>query len=452
MEDVEGKRFTVPIERIRVNFVNEDANNTLDSVMAIFDEKENPIYVRVNGAWEAVEPDTEEGSYAWTTSELGRRVRWDGGWELTIPLTDAQVSKLGGGYKMDDGKLMYNLSVAMEEGEGKKLQIRTAEGGVMEFAPEDLIVHNVAAADYNGNPIDAMLTMKAPAGWRVPGWGEMGEFILIKGEWSLRLDVAKTREITTWDEIPEITWDDFVSGRLFYNELLAIRDNPPGALMPILRAMRLQTITNVWNLTQYNAYGWDYEVGLGNLTNNGDPRKLSKSIDTVQKLGAVRVKDPNSGKWMTIKTQQYPYGDRMVLIHIFFGDDYSDPSKPAFYRLQMSLDEGSDTLTEPIISLMPEKDGYWCGIGGLGEMLAPQPSICNVQGTNGVPEVRGLLPEKLQSLMSGYDQPEPLEAGISEVYVVGDWIFGLQGAVTGQFSNARHTPGYMFDYQDFSKK
>jgi uncharacterized protein YegL len=115
MADSEGNQFTTAFERVKVSFVNEDGNNGLDSVMAVFDDNGLPTYVRVDGNWVVTTIQGNDIKVVKGKTAIGRFVEWrvDGSeWELDIPLTDKQLTNWRGegGYMFNEnGDLMIKI-------------------------------------------------------------------------------------------------------------------------------------------------------------------------------------------------------------------------------------------------------------------------------------------------------------------------------------------------------
>jgi hypothetical protein len=330
---------------------------------------------------------------------------------------------------------------------GKWLDIRTGEetsskalkfietNGV-DFKGQDVVI---LMREINGETQMYLPTINA---WVIPIDIAASQKAVSKNDFPKTLANWKTEVKIDINDIPEITWDDFHSGRLFFSEVLAIPDLQENVRIPDLIYRRMSTITNTWSLSEYPNDNFD---GVYFLNPGLVDRPILAENDGVTNYDAFKMKDPITGKMTIVKGQRYLYEGKDVILHMLFVDDLADPnSDQAFYIVQQSLTTPPQRITEPIVSLRPED---WCGEGGLGFKTA-QPSICALQGYDNLDQPRDLLPKQLQSLMAQFDTEGQLTGIATETYPVGHEIFGLQQLPLAQNSSAQHDGIYYLEEDD----
>jgi hypothetical protein len=355
------------------------------------------------------------------------------------------------GYEWDSkaGDLkMKNGYIALNYKDGKWFDTRTDA----ETAEAPTLV-KVDGVDFDGKDIVVIMTREIN--------GETLMYQPLVDAWVPPLDVKGSRELidrnpivptmgewgsyqnVTFDELPEISWDDFHSGRLFYSEQLALKKWPVNVRVPTLEYQRLSVITNAWSISEYP----NYAVSGANNTQPGPllggPHILYEN-DGVRNLDAFKMKDPITGNWLVVKGQQYLYDGHTVVLHLFFGDTFTDPKTGGFDFVQRSLSNPPFKRSEPIVNMRP---GDYCLEGSMGSQAA-QPSICALLGYDNLDIPRSLLPDALEAMIASYDVSVPQEGAAKDVYPVGNEIYALQQLPLPQYSAENQWLGIYLRHPD----
>jgi hypothetical protein len=348
------------------------------------------------------------------------------------------------GYQWDEqtGELtMANGYVALTLIDGKWLDTRTGA----ETPPEALRPVAVNGVDFQGKEIGAVLTREVNGetqiylptidAWVTPLEVPASQNVIDRPDLPKadRLKLRDPKDIVI-ENIPVMTWDDFHSGRLFYSELLALKEWPENVRVPNLVYRQMTMITNVWTITEYS----DIEEGM--VPGEGQ-RPILAENDGVMNLDAFRMQDPITGTWTIMKGQQYLYNGKNIVLHMFFTDELADSKSNEIGLVQLSLSNPSMRITEPIVNIRPED---WCGRGGLGYEIA-QPGICALQGYDHLDLPRDVLPESLQKKIAEYDVIEgqlTIADFTDETWPVGDEIARLQALPLPQNSFFQHQMEY----------
>ena len=307
----------------------------------------------------------------------------------------------------------------------------------------------VKALDFQGREVGAVLIREVN--------GERQIYLPSSDAWVVPIDVASAQqtidrpdlpaaergnhrsvESVVLTNLPEISFDDFKSGRLFYSELTSLKPWPANVRKPDLQYARISYITNVWGIIDSvnNDPGQPY---LKPFTGSeGRPSLLEN--DGIKNLGAYNMKDPLTGKNMVVKAQQYYVNGYTVILHMGFGDAFGDANDINSYLTKSSLNNPSERITFPLVNIRPNNQD-WCGEGGLGGLL-PQHSICALQGYE-MDLARDMLPPKLQSMIAEFDIEGQLTSVPIESYPIGPEIYGLQQLLMPQNSQKRPLDYYL---------
>lgn len=360
------------------------------------------------------------------------------------------LTKAGYLWDTKTGELkMENGYIALSYQNGKWVDTRT--GAETDVEPKLVEVNGVG---FDGKDIIVILTREVN--------GEKLMYNPTIDAWVPPLDVAASQrvidrpdlpksergkwrdyEIVDLNNLPEMTWDDYHSGRLFYSEMLALKPWPENVRVPKLQYMRLSMGTNVWVLSEYPNLNFD-EIDSASV------RPILFENDGVQNLDAFRMKDPITGEWMIVKGQQYLYDGSSVVLHVFFGGKYANTNSlnGDHSIVQRSLVNPPELITQPIVNIKNDGSDY-CGEGGLGEGYADQAMVCALLGYDDLELPRIVLPNKLQQMIAVFDTGVQLMTVATETYPVGDEIFKLQQLPMPQNSFfERHLDAYLLSEED----